>query len=233
MSSALDTKFGVYNREQRFEQTLNTVRSIKEQLPLSSDIILLDGGQSLPTIDEYEKLREYCIIIASFHEDPNFIHIQKSDNWDIVKNACELMMYGMFFEKMASDKDDWQKKYKRVFKLSGRYELTENFDLEQHMNADGKIVIRGPFTSQFPPHLTGNVTLQYMSRLWSFDTSLIDYVSILYKDMFMSFKERIENQGYIDIEHLLFKHLDHSILEIANRIGVKGNLAPNGKEVND
>ena len=106
--------------------------------------------------------------------------------------------------------------------------LNDDFDLEKHMNAKDKIVVRGPYTSQFDSQITGGVTLQYMSRLWSFDASLIDYIAEVYKEMFDHMQRRLQEGGYIDIEHMMFHHLKFDLIETISKIGVEGNIAPNG-----
>ena len=83
--------------------------------------------------------------------------------------------------------------------MSGRYVLNDDFDLEKHVSAKDKIVVRGPYTSQFNAQITCGVTLQYMSRLWSFDASLIDYIVEVYKQMFGHMQNRLQEGGYIDI----------------------------------
>jgi hypothetical protein len=40
-------------------------------------------------------------------------------------------------------------------------------------------------------------------------------------------------KGYIDIEHLLFHHLDPVLIENIGKLGVEGNIAPNGARVTD
>ena len=101
------------------------------------------------------------------------------------------------------------------------------------MNAEGKIIIKGPYTSQFAPEITGDAKLQYMSRLWSFDSKLTPYISEVYKNMFQNIVERLNAKGYIDIEHLLFKHLDPTIVQNIDKIGICGNIAPNGAFVEE
>jgi hypothetical protein len=159
-------------------------------------------------------------------------NIQRSDSWDIVKNMIEVVMYASFFDLMLTGKAKLPA-YRRIFKLSGRYILNNDFDYNMHMSADGMIVIRGPFASQFRPEITGGVGLQYMSRLWSFDARLLQYVRDKYIEMFNHMNARLRSGGYIDIEHLLFYHLDANMIQNPKAIGVEGNIAPNGMRVSD
>jgi hypothetical protein len=117
--------------------------------------------------------------------------------------------------------------------MSGRYTLNDDFNYDKHMEAKDKVVIRGPFTSQFKSEITGGVSLQYMSRLWSFDAFLLPYIRDLYTDMFNHMTDRLNAKGYIDIEHLLFHHIDPVLIENIGKLGVEGNIAPNGARVAD
>ena len=89
-------------------------------------------------------------------------------------------------------------------------------------------IIGKHFVKQFNAQITGGVTLQYMSRLWSFDASLIDYIVEVYKQMFGHMQNRLQGGGYIDIEHMMFHHLRSELVETISKIGIQGNIAPNG-----
>jgi len=139
-------------------------------------------------------------------------------------------MFGSFYDGQMND---LMHRYDRIFKLSGRYTLNENFNFERHLNAKEKILIRGPYTSQFSSEITGGVTTQYMSRLWSFDSALLPEISETYNKMFAHMMKRLQEGGYIDIEHLLQVHLPSHRAELVGKIGVQGNIAPNGVGVSD
>ena len=117
--------------------------------------------------------------------------------------------------------------------MSGRYTLNDTFNYQKHMDAKDKIIIRGPFTSQFSADTTGGVTLQYMSRLWSFDAILLPYIRDVYMEMFVHMNNHLDKKGYIDIEHLLFDHLDLALIENIGPLGLDGNIAPNGARISD
>jgi len=224
VSSAIHANWGVYNSEERLSQTIGTCRSIRDRLP-DCDIVLLDGGTKNLEPEEKAQIQDYITMFYSFADAENVKQVQKVNNWDIVKNMIEIIIFGSYY---ASAKEVIEKDYDRVFKMSGRYILNDEFDLQPHLDAKDKIVVRGPYTSQFPPEITGNVRLQYMSRLWSFDGKLINYISETYGKMFNHMIERVNNRGYIDIEHLMFYHLDSSRIVTIPKIGIQGNIAPNG-----
>lgn len=229
VSSALKTRFGVFDYPSRVQQTLETCASIAKRL--SADIILIDGGQEVPDPSEVQYLRQHVVELVSFSQDANVRQLQGIENHDVVKNGIELYMYASYLKNLYET--GLYRKYSRIYKISGRYVLNEEFDEDFHAGAQGKVVIGLPRSSQFSAELTGGVSQQYMSRLWSCDSALVEYIVRLYQDMLADFF-RIVNAGrYIDIEHLLYKHLLPSLVVSSSSIGVSGLLAPNGVSVRD
>jgi hypothetical protein len=229
VSSAIHAKHGVYNTKERLDQTIATCASIKAKVP-NADIIILDGGYEHLTDEEKEILRGSMNRFIAYTDDAEVKGIQAVPSHDIVKNAIEILMYGTFFTENA---EQIKKEYSRVFKMSGRYTLNDNFDYDFHEKTKHGIVIRGPYTSQFTPDMTGGITKQYMSRLWSFDSSLIPYISECYQRMYAHIITRVNNGGYIDIEHLLFNYLNPAFIRFPDAIGIEGSIAPNGTQVSD
>jgi hypothetical protein len=229
VSSAIHTNHGVYSAEQRLEQTINTLKSIRQRC--DADIIILDGGLKAPTDKERKVLEEYAKNIVSFSDAPTIKDILAIPSQDIVKNMAEIVMFGSTFQDLVVSGD--YKKYKRIFKMSGRYLLNDNFNYQTHIDAKDKIIIRGPFTSQFTSSQTGGVIFQYMSRLWSFDSELLPNVADSYKKMFDTINRVLGSGGYIDIEHLLFVYLNPTFIQKISKIGIEGNIAPNGAEVSE
>jgi hypothetical protein len=219
----------VYSPEQRLEQTINTLKSIKERC--DADIVLLDGGLKSPTDEERKVLEEYTKSIVSFSDAPSIKDILAIPSQDIVKNLAEIVMFGSTFQDIGVSGD--YKKYKRIFKMSGRYVLNDNFNYQTHIDAKDKIIIRGPFTSQFTSSQTGGVIFQYMSRLWSFDSEMLPNIAQSYARMFKDMNMVLNGGGYIDIEHLLFVHLDPSKIQKIPKIGIEGNIAPNGNGISE
>lgn len=228
VTSAANAKFSVYPPEERVEQTLETVDSVRARIP-NAFICMTDCG--IPGIEG--ELRNKLV-----NSVDKFIDLSKDKNvnWiannithqDTVKNLTELVVVGKFF-KLASE-NKWFADCDRLFKVSGRYWLTERFDITRYEQDDvkGKYVVSKKMLSQFNPALTGQ-SLQYMLRVYSFDKALLEdfiqRISIMTNHM----QSRVNDNGYIDIEHLFCKFLPKDLtLEIA-RTGVAGNIAPNGQ----
>jgi hypothetical protein len=72
-----------------------------------------------------------------------------------------------------------------------------------------------------------------MSRLWSFDSEMLPNIAQAYGRMFKDMNMVLTGGGYIDIEHLLFVHLDPSKIQKIPKIGIEGNIAPNGNGISE
>lgn len=229
LSSAVNTRFGVFDASKRFEQTLNTCASIKQYAPKCRIALLESGAESL-TESQVNRLLNYDVDVHHYTNHADVINISKIENHDIVKNVVETIVFSDFYKKMFEQ----NLPYKRVFKLSSRYMLNAEFDYDYHMAAKGKIVIKGPYTSQFAPEITGGAKYQYMARLYSFDYKLLPYIMCVYENSLENMIQRINNRGYIDIEHCLFKYIRGHVDALSEqKIGVEGTLAPIGKDVSE
>lgn len=229
VTSAINSKFGVFKPADRLQQTLDTVKSIKEKVPNVKIIIMECCGDPILPAQE-QALREVSDVFVDCSRDEDVQSLYDNDNWDVVKNGTEIMCFGRVLailnkEKVFDDVD-------RIHKMSGRYTLNKDFDLslyEDTANQD-RIIIGPKYKSQFSLAVT-TVPLQYMARLWSWPVGRIEEIVQVYSDSFIFFAERLSAGGYVDIEHVLYKFLnpDH-VTEVAS-LGVEGQIAPNGTPI--
>jgi hypothetical protein len=228
ITSAANAKFSKYSPEERVEQTLKTVESVRKYIP---NAVICMTDCSVPGIDKATQnaLTADVDNFVNLSKDPNVNWIQENiQHQDTVKNLTELVVVSKFFKVAAEHK--WFNGCDRVFKVSGRYWLTDKFDITRYEQEDakGKYVVSKKMLSQFPKSVTEQ-TLQYMLRVYSFDTALISDFSERLSVMTSYMQDRVNAGGYIDIEHLFCKFLPKDkVLEIA-RTGVAGNIAPNGQ----
>ena len=216
----------VYTAEQRLEQTLKTIASIRAKIP-NSVIVLADS--SIPGLSESMKksLSDQVDYLLDFSKDSMLNQIRTIQHKDTLQNLSELIVLNKAFAIIKSK--NWFDGCNRIFKMSGRYWLTDNFDiaLYQKDNAQGKYVLTKRMLSQFPTELTDQ-SLQHMLRVYSFDGVLLDDFINRLKTMTIHMQEKINEGRYIDVEHLFCKFIPRSlILEIA-RSGVAGNISKNG-----
>jgi len=233
VTSAINTKFGVYTTEQRLQQTIDTVNSIKTRAP-GSDIYLLEMAGIPLTPTQIDTLTGHVNGLIDFTSDPSVVGLFNStDNWDIVKNVTEVMCFAKALEKLGKDAKQLQD-CQRIFKISGRYILNDDFDIAWYdqYRMQSQIVMSRSRNSQFP-YQTTLVEKQYMSRLWSWPTPLTDEIIGVYTKGLKYMADRLSAGGYADIEHVLYKFLDPEKITEKDFVGISGNIAPNGIAIKD
>jgi len=146
---------------------------------------------------------------------------------DIVKNLTEMSVVRSFFHYALEE--NWFDGCDRIFKVSGRYTLTDKFNTKDYENdiVGDKYVVSKRMLSQFAHGITG-VDQQYMLRVYSFGGNRIREFILLLEDMIAHMQDRVNAGGYIDIEHLWYKFLPRDAIVEFDRTGVKGLVAPNG-----
>ncbi len=230
VTSAVNSRFGVFNPADRLQQTLDTVASIRSHVPGAEIVIMEVTGEDLKP-EQAQALEDACDIFIDLTDEPDVRSMYNStDNWDIVKNGTEIMCFGRAL-KLLKDSGDLDT-YDRIHKMSGRYVINDLFDPEMYTQSDvvDKIVIGRKHKSQFPVELTTQ-PWQYMARLWSWPRALNDEIINVYDRSFACFVERVNNGGYIDIEHVLAKFLNQEHVHEIDSVGVEGNIAPNGHPI--
>lgn len=224
VTSAVNSKFGIYNSDQRLLQTIITLQNVKFKVPNAKIIVMECAGTPL-TETQSELIEQNCDLLLDFSRDPDVQAIYQSDNWDVVKNSTEIMCFGRAL-RMCRDDGDFAG-YDRIHKMSGRYILNDEFNLAVYEQYSDKIIIGPKHKSQFPFQVTG-IELQYMARLWSWPADKLDTVIKVYEDSLAYIGDRVSHGGYADIEHVLYKFLPSELVQEIPVLGVEGSIAPNG-----
>lgn len=241
ISSALRTKHGCFSYEQRLEQTLDTIKSISVKIPDAIININESSAEGSLTSEEFDKLKNAGANgIHDYSQDAQVQQIYKmTQNWDVVKNYTEMLITA----KSLLPKRQWDDfktvgyytHIERVFKLSGRYQLSDKFDINNFNKEElkDKYIFANRRISQFPTNITGGLSNQLMSRLWSWPMNKTKLVHNRYELMLEDFVTLVNKGMYADIEHLLLKYFDGPNLVELSSIGVTGKLGPNGIIVSD
>jgi hypothetical protein len=235
ITSAIHTKFGVIPDETRFYQTVETIESIR-RVDQEAYVVICDASMERDVNDqERAELLRYCDDIISLSDKIELRSIyENTDNWDVVKNYSEMVMCIMMYGYM--EECGLTRKYDRIFKLSGRYRLSENFNIRTYddVNLKDKVIFSKRKWSQFPPSITGGLIQQYMCRLYSFPTDRTIFVTHKFKRMLDVFVSNLEKNIYTDLEHSMFREFsDDKGTHELEKIGVIGQLGPNGCQVED
>jgi hypothetical protein len=229
VTSAINSKFGVYKPAERLQQTLDTVKSIKDRIPTAKIVIMEVTGEPMTTEQE-TALRSACDVFVDCTTDQEVRDLYQSDNWDIVKNGTEIMCFGRVLAILK--KEGQLDGMDRVHKMSGRYQLNDLFDPDMYEQTDNhdRIIIGPKVQSQFPVQVTDQ-PWQYMARLWSWPNDMTDDIVKVYTDSLIFFAQRLAAGGYVDIEHVLARFLPQDRVREIQNTGVEGNIAPTGSPI--
>ena len=239
LTSALYTNYGIYKPAERIQQTLDTAKSAKKYIP-DAIIILVDNSKTdvqNDTSAEFEELIDLVdyYIDNSDDADIKYFHANVA-NYDIGKNAMEAMGLMKALTYISGDEDikKVMADADRIFKLSGRYQVTDKFDITKFDNANtkDKYVFKKAQPSWINPADTGVNTL-LQTRLWSFTPSLFLATIELYKNIIENMVNMFNQGKYIDNEHSMSKFIPKDKLVELETVGLQGNIAPNGMMIID
>lgn len=229
ITSAINTRFGSYDPDQRLLQTYETCNTIKQKVPDAKIVIFESSGYKM----EKEKLELLGKHVNGIIDMSGDVNVQKfyfgTDSWDIVKNACEIMCFGSGLQ-ILQDNTDFLKECDVVHKLSGRYILTDDFNLDTYEQYPDKIIYHEKMQSQFDPEYVG-IPYQYPSMLYSWDVSKLEVIKEFYKNALKELTQRLSEGKYADIEHLMYKLISEEHIQQVPMVGVSGRLGQNRVQV--
>lgn len=223
ITSAINTDYGFFNPDQRFKQTLETISSIRKKCN-NSKIVLIEGA-SKPLMEEQKKvLLSLCDLVfdCSNNDFIKFAHANHEAN--TLKHPCELYLLYLFLNQQ-----DFLKENDRIYKISGRYYINDNFNYHIHESAKEKLIFGSKLNAS--PYY-GDAGLfepvskfKYRTRLYSFDGTLIEYMKVKYKDMFDLIISKYQSGEFTDIEHVMYAVLDQEKVLELSPIGLSGYFA--------
>jgi hypothetical protein len=239
LTSALYTNYGIYNPQERIKQTLETAQSAKKYIP-GAVIILVDNSKVDVQNDNSDEFNELIDLVDYYIDNSDDADIQyfhnNVQNYDIGKNAMEAMglMKALTYINGDEDMKAVIADADRIFKLSGRYQVTDKFDITKFSNENtrDKYVFKKAQPSWINPQDTGVTTL-LQTRLWSFTPNLFVTTIDLYKNIIETMVSLFNQNKYIDNEHAMSKFIPKDRLVELETVGLQGNIAPNGMMIID
>jgi hypothetical protein len=239
LTSAVYSNYGIYKPAERIQQTLETAKSAKKYIP-GAVLILVDNSKVDVQNDDSDEFNELVDLVDYYidnsdDEDIKYFHTNVT-NYDIGKNAMEALGMMKALTYIANDND--MKKAvigaDRIFKLSGRYQVTDKFNINTFSNAStkDKYVFKKSQPSWINPADTG-VNTMLQTRLWSFTPNLLLDAMTLYKNIIECMVPMFNAGKYIDNEHAMSKFIPKDKLVEVDTVGLQGNIAPNGMMIID
>jgi len=223
--------FSRYKTEQRFYQTLDTIESIRTKVP-NAYICLFECSYK-PISEDYKNVLkekvdlflEFCddLVIKTLYE--NFS--QKKHLITFGKSLLETRgilncLYLMKEKQLFTDVN-------RVFKLTGRYTLNDNFNIIDYQSKflDDKYVAKIYKYNDIDPD---NI-YEYLYRaegmmitgLWSFDKMLFGEIVESLEKSFTYLEKMIQYTSGNDIEHALYRFIDKDKIIHTPNLGLNVN----------
>lgn len=232
-----EENISAYKTEQRFEQTLETLKSVREKVP-NAYLCIFECSQ-FPIEEKYrEKLIQDTDLFVEYYDEPGMkiIYenlIKKPEAFTFGKSLLETrglinILHQMKGENIFSNAQ-------RVFKLTGRYKLNDDFKIKDYESQflENHYVMK---TYEYLQKELDNVYAylygaqgMMVTGLWSFDRILFnDTLSALEKS-FDYMERMLQYTSGTDIEHALYRFLNpKNILHISN-LGLNVNKGMNGE----
>jgi hypothetical protein len=214
VTSALLTTSGVFTPLQRFDDTIKTLKSIREKDP-TADIFLADISMaSLGGI--VDELQEYCKIVS--FNDHRAVKMFSENRYQSKSETVIMMEMMNFLFKNGL-------KYDRIFKISGRYVLDDGFDIAHYADKQGKYVFKRRNATWMNPVVMG-ATHCIDTRLYSLCGSLADEYFGVLNGVF-------DCLSSMDTEHAHFLNIPKDKLIEVDRVYCTGRIARTGELIHD
>ena len=219
VTSALYPRMGVISREERFQQTVEGLKSLREKCP-DAIVILAEGSPDKVSEEKIKALSDYVDMIADFSGDKDIAQFAAIGRKSEAENV--LMLKTMMLLKQEPSLMKLKHSLSRIYKLSGRTILNDRFDIHDH-NHFGKYV----FKKRMPTWLQGEAAETFtdllITRLFSFCPSLIDdYMIMCQRNIGV-----IIDAG-VDTEHAHFFNMNLDYLVELDDIHCQGTMASTG-----
>ena len=207
ITSTVNTALGLISVQDRFIQTLETIKSIRSRVPNSVIVMVDNSSQSLDhqAMDYLASQVDHFLYIG-------WRRVCQTFNRFGIKGAGEsyMLLVGLDFVQSR------QLSAERIFKISGRYRLTERFNIEDYKQCHEKFCFK----------TRGQNFLH--SRLWSgCGTRLNDMIELTKKSL------NTHLQLNITIEEAIYKEIDFDRLVEFDEIHCEGYIAPWNKLIQD
>lgn len=174
----------IYSHQQRFEQTLETIESIRKHLP-DTEIILAECSRPSSYMDELQKRVD--VFINTY---PNDL-IRNGIN----KSVCEAQLLLYVFDRVDLSV------YDNIFKMTGRYLLLDTFDQSKWLHDNPAACVTTHYSNNINP---GDCMHTFFFKFTNKDIALLKSV----------FERMISNNVSDAIEWILYRELKDRLQDV-------------------
>jgi hypothetical protein len=218
ITSALRPTMGVFSFKERYDQTIKTIKSIRSKCP-NAYILFADASIGDVPAVEFMVISKMVNFFMKMDEEYNqdVIELSKAK----MKSHAETALLYHILIMMKRDPNLQKALYStnRIFKISGRLELDEGFDIRQYDEWFGKYVFRKRIPTWMNPTKVSDLLV---TRLYSFCPSLIDNYIVTLQRNFQMLND-------VDTEHAHFANIDPKYLVEFEKVHCKGQVASTGE----
>tara|TARA_B100000900_G_C20520984_1_gene692142 strand:- start:521 stop:1225 length:705 start_codon:yes stop_codon:yes gene_type:complete len=223
VTSALEPRIGLINKEDRFQQTIDTLINLRKKVP-DALIILSDGSPVQPDEKNRKEISKYTNCTMYWCNDDQIKEFADCGR----KSEAEILLLLKTFTLLRQNVElsKMMASVKRIFKYSARTILLDDFKISLYNNS--KLFGKYVFKKRVPTWITDKTITDHLlqTRLYSLCPSLIDnYVQTLLKVLNSCTKYGI------DTENAHFREIDKKYLIELNKLYCKGILAGTGEEI--
>ena len=220
VTSALKPTIGVINENDRFTQTIDTLKSLRFHVP---DAILLfsDGSPNEVEQEKYQEIAKYVNGIIPWNMDEDIQKLGASGAKSLVESVMMIKM--LFALKQNPELARMMSSVKRIFKYSARTVLTDDFQISDYDDSFGKYVFKKRIPTWMSDKRKEYADHLYITRMISFCPSLLDnYIQSLHRVL-----AAIQEYG-LDTEHAHFFAIDKQYVTEFEQLHCQGIMATNG-----
>jgi hypothetical protein len=223
VTSAIRTSIGVIDDEVRLKQTIEGLQSLRKAAP-DAIIMLVDASSRMIDEATMAQVAQYCDRTISFFGDEDLMSLANAG----LKSQAEitLLFKTLSIIKRHPELQQMMSGVRRVFKLSGRTNMLDDYDPKAYDNLYGKYVFKKRISSWLSPQkqVESDCNHLYITRMYSFCISLFDnYLNIL-PEIY-----RTVNEFGVDTEHAHFGNTDKNLTVEFENLYCEGVLAGNGQ----
>lgn len=227
----LEKDFSSFSEEERFNQTLKSIESIREKNP-DSYIVIFECSFTEIKKEHKEILTEKCDLLLEFYNDP----VMKTLYENIGNNPRYLPFGKSLLETRCLlntlnhiKKEKLFQDINRVFKITGRYTLNEYFNINDYKSSflHKKYVLKKVDYSKTDEIDSENIYASLyqlkgmiVTGLWSFDILLFDEIMNVLENSFDYMQKMIIYTSGVDIEHSLYKFLNKENIIFTSNLGL-------------
>ena len=195
-------KRSCYSKQERIVQTINTINSIRKYIP-DAHIVLLDN--SIFNYYEYTLIENLV---------DTFINITNNLTLNYFTDVFEYKAFGEISQTLQFLELFFKEDYKKInnfFKITGRYEINDEFNYEQYNNN----------LNIFKKHLSIKDKEYYFTCFYKLDKSILKEVESKFKN-FIDNKEKYMN-SYSDLE-VIFPNAIIDKITLVDNLGIIENI---------